>query len=540
MEPYTKTRTPARGVTRQQNNERVFQGWEDGLATDETGCPGSGLTVEILRRAVDTSLCGICILDQQGCIIFANETLLSLWGYGEQELLGISADILWLSRREGPDIADCILDGRRWTGNVVARRKDSSLFDVRLSASSIQDKETAETGIILSCTDITAQRKAEDALSHRCNLERAISAMPSRFVDLMQIDASIDTSLEELGRVCGACRVYLALFNDQKTLLGTTHEWCLPGMTPQRGEFQKFLTSELPWWAIRILENEFVLLEGITGEARMSRQEREYLKRRGIAATLMVPLHLRETIIGFIGFDKSTDGAWFAEEDVALLHAAVHMIGNALEWKQSEYAFRESEDLYQIVLDAITDAVSVVDTDLMVLLANDAFTDWCEDLGLSSEVVGKNLFTVLPFLPTATRKQYERVVRTGRPLTTEQSYTLSDRTLTLREMRFPIFDQGEVTKIITVMRDVSAQKQVEDLKSKAYSQIERNMEQFALLADHIRNPLQAIMGRAELIDDAETTEKIRQQVRRINAIIDQLDERWAESRKLSTFWRKYS
>jgi hypothetical protein len=48
------------------------------------------------------------------------------------------------------------------------------------------------------------------------------------------------------------------------------------------------------------------------------------------------------------------------------------------------------------------------------------------------------------------------------------------------------------------------------------------------------------MGRAELLDDTATREQIRQQVQRINGIIDQLDGRWAESRKLSMFWRKYS
>ncbi len=113
--------------------------------------------------------------------------------------------------------------------------------------------------------------------------------------------------------------------------------------------------------------------------------------------------------------------------------------------------------------------------------------------------------------------------------------------MVLREIRIPIFEHGEVARVVTVARDVTAQREVEDLKSKAYAQIERNMEQFALLADHIRNPLQAIMGgRAELLDDAETREKIRQQVQRINGIIDQLDERWGESRRLSTFWRRYS
>jgi PAS domain S-box-containing protein len=539
MEPFTRIDSQVNRPIR-RDEEQARKSWEDSFAADEMPSSRPRMTADLLQQVVNTSMCGICILDQQGCITFVNETLLSLWEYDAPEVLGKSAEILWLSRKEGLTIADSARDARAWAGNLVARKKDSTLFDVQLSASTILDAESACTWTVLSCIDITAQRKAEDALSHRCNLERAISAMPSRFVDLTKIDTAIDASFEDLGRVCGACRVYLALFNESRTLTGTTHEWCTPGMAPQRGEFQKYLTSELPWWAVRILENEIVLLDGTAGDGHLPRQEREYLKRRGISATLMVPLHLREAIIGFIGFDKSVGDTRFAEEDIALLHASVHMIGNALERKQSEYAFKESEDLYQIVLDAITDSVSVVDTDLMVLLANDAFTGWCEDLGLNTEVVGKNLFSVLPFLPAASRQQYERVIRTGRPVTTERTYNLPDRAMTLREMRIPIFEQGEVMKIITVVRDVSTQKQVEDLKSKAYSQIERNMEQFALLADHIRNPLQAIMGRAELIDDAEAAEKIRQQVRRINAIIDQLDERWAESRKLSTFWRKYS
>jgi PAS domain S-box-containing protein len=313
----------------------------------------------------------------------------------------------------------------------------------------------------------------------------------------------------------------------------------MPGQKPGRGEFQKFLTSDLPWWAVRILEGETVLVDGKPRDRRMPGRERELLKRHGITATLMVPLRLETRVVGFVGVDRDTDGR-FADEDVALLDAAVHIIAGALERKQSEYVFRESENLYQIVLDAITDAVTVVDTGLTILLANDAFVAWCEELGLETNVAGKNLFSVLPFLSPTTRQQYERVVRTGRSLTSERSFKVGDRIITLREIRIPIFERGEVTRVITVVRDITAQKEVEDLKSKAYAQIERNMEQFALLADHIRNPLQAITGYAELMDDPGATEKIRQQTQRINAIIDQLDERWAESRKLSMFWRRYS
>lgn len=520
-----------------QGQQGGDQGYQRG--DDEPAAGTSGVAALLLSQAIEISLAGTCILDREGRIAVANDALLDLWGYDQKSVIGMPVSLLWLSGGEGTDSISCALSAGRWSGTVAARRSDASRFDVQVSVGSVRDPGTGETWFILSCADAAGEEKAA-APGRRRSLDRAIAAMPPRFVDPAQIDPAIDASLEDLGRACGACRSSLSLFNESGTLLGTTHEWCAPGQKPRRGEFQKLIADDLPWWVVRIRDGETVLVDGAGMDARLSREERDLLKRQGAAATLMIPLRLKGAVVGFVGFDRSTGGGRFADEDVALLSAAVQIVAGALDRKQSEYLFRESEDLYQIVLDAITDAVTVVDTRLTLLLANDAFIAWCEELGLATDVVGRDLFSVLPFLPPAARQQYERVIRTGRPLTSDRTFTLGDRSVTLREIRIPIFDNGEVARVITIARDITAQREVEDLKSKAYGQIERNMEQFALLADHIRNPLQAIMGRAELIDDAEATEKIRQQVQRINGIIDQLDERWAESRKLSMFWRRYS
>ena len=494
----------------------------------------------VLQQVIETSLSGTCIIDREGCIVSASAPLLAIWGYSRENVVGKPVDTLWPSRGERPDWIGQALSTGRWAGTVVARRGDGSLFDVRISAGTARDPGTGYPWLILSCLDAAAQQRPEETPGQRRSLECAVAAMPARFIDSSQIDPAIDDSLRDLGRACGACRAYLALFNDAKAILGTTHEWCAPGQRPRRGEFQKIHSGNLPRWIGRILNGEMVYMDGTPREGQTQEEERDLLKRHCTTAALMIPLRLHGKVVGFVGLDRCIGDTRLANEDIALIHAAVHIIASALDRKQSEYLFRESENLYQIVLDAITDAVIVVDTGLTLLLANDAFIAWCEELGLATDVVGKDIFTVLPFFPPSTRQQYERVIRTGRPLTSERSFRIDDRTVTLREIRIPIIERGEVARIVTVARDITAQREVEDLRTKAYAQIERNMEQFALLADHIRNPLQAIIGRAELLDDAGATEKIRQQVQRINAIIDQLDERWAESRKLSMFWRKYS
>jgi signal transduction histidine kinase len=95
-----------------------------------------------------------------------------------------------------------------------------------------------------------------------------------------------------------------------------------------------------------------------------------------------------------------------------------------------------------------------------------------------------------------------------------------------------------VVGVQTVGRDVSDRKRYEDLRLQAFYQIEQNIEQFAVLADHIRLPLQVILGMADLADDAQMSEKIREQVERINGIVKQLDEGWVESRDIREFLRR--
>jgi glucose-6-phosphate-specific signal transduction histidine kinase len=82
------------------------------------------------------------------------------------------------------------------------------------------------------------------------------------------------------------------------------------------------------------------------------------------------------------------------------------------------------------------------------------------------------------------------------------------------------------------------QKNVETLKREAFQQIEHNMEQFAILDDQIRNPLQAILLDTETLDE-ESKALILHQVKIIENILDQLDEKHLESEKVRKFLRKH-
>ncbi|MFY9750477.1 MAG: hypothetical protein WAJ89_07620, partial [Methanoregula sp.] len=71
-----------------------------------------------------------------------------------------------------------------------------------------------------------------------------------------------------------------------------------------------------------------------------------------------------------------------------------------------------------------------------------------------------------------------------------------------------------------------------------FQQIEDNMEQLLILNDQIRNPLQAILLDASVLDE-NTNVLISDQVKTIEVILDQLDDRYLESEKVRKFLRKY-
>ena len=80
--------------------------------------------------------------------------------------------------------------------------------------------------------------------------------------------------------------------------------------------------------------------------------------------------------------------------------------------------------------------------------------------------------------------------------------------------------------------------QVELLKKEAFQQIEHNMEQFSILNDQIRNPLQGILLDITTLDE-ETKTSISDKVTTIEKILDALEERHLESEKVRKFLQKY-
>lgn len=111
---------------------------------------------------------------------------------------------------------------------------------------------------------------------------------------------------------------------------------------------------------------------------------------------------------------------------------------------------------------------------------------------------------------------------------------------TLRFTALPHRDAGQqVTGIYLCGLDITDTLEMEEIKKIAYTQIEKNIEQFAILGDHLRNPLTAIIGLCDLLEDEETASKIQARAREIDDLITRIDRGWIDSEKVRNIIRKY-
>jgi PAS domain S-box-containing protein len=183
------------------------------------------------------------------------------------------------------------------------------------------------------------------------------------------------------------------------------------------------------------------------------------------------------------------------------------------------------------ILDSIEEAIVVVDRDMKIRLYNAPFKFLVEKFGFRKELIGTSLHDAAEFLTGKHALEYKYVFQSGKNLDTSIKKKFSSKTLWYEVVKSPFFASGEVTHVISVIRETTKQQELEQVKKESIFQIEKNMEQFAILNDHIRNPLQAIIGLAEL-DRGSCSEKIIENARQIDDIVKELDSGWLQSDKI--------
>jgi PAS domain S-box-containing protein len=121
--------------------------------------------LKIKDKAIESSINAISIADPEANLSYVNSAFIKLWGYdNEKDVLGRSALEFWHDDEKAADVIKTLHEEGSCIGELVARKKDSTLFDVQLSASMVKNDSGVPLCIMASFLDITDQKKAEQHL----------------------------------------------------------------------------------------------------------------------------------------------------------------------------------------------------------------------------------------------------------------------------------------------------------------------------------------------------------------------------------------
>jgi PAS domain S-box-containing protein len=170
-----------RQIELELHNDELLK--ENGLLTDElqklienttdrksdiAGRQKSELGLKLQSDAFEAFTLAIIITDIEGNIQWANHSFSKLSGYPMPEIIGKNPKELVKSGEQDTAFYqamwDTILSGKVWSGELINRRKDGSLFPEELTITPVMDRNGTITNFIAIKIDITGRRKMEVAL----------------------------------------------------------------------------------------------------------------------------------------------------------------------------------------------------------------------------------------------------------------------------------------------------------------------------------------------------------------------------------------
>lgn len=206
----------------------------------------------------------------------------------------------------------------------VMRHKDGHRVVIESSGTPIFNKQGEFEGYRVNNRDITQlslsedyeSQMKEDAYATLLKYQMVITNISKMFMDspFDQLDVVINSSLSQLGTLLDVCRVYVFEFDKDNQSMSNTYEWCKKGIDPAIDMLQNLSVDIFPWWMIKLYKNEVINVYDVNEMDEHQISEKIILMQQDIKSVLVVPMHVNQKLVGFIGFDTVLKHKQFQDE----------------------------------------------------------------------------------------------------------------------------------------------------------------------------------------------------------------------------------
>lgn len=153
-----------------KNADGIVAGYE-GIIRDVTELKRSQRDLNIMARAVDSSISGIGITDLQGKLIYVNDSLVRMWGYdNKEEMVGRNLPEFWDGDRVFETIRQLRSTGVA-IGEDTGKRKDGTTFTADFAANMLADGDGNPAYMVGSFVDISERKRLKEQLFQAQKME---------------------------------------------------------------------------------------------------------------------------------------------------------------------------------------------------------------------------------------------------------------------------------------------------------------------------------------------------------------------------------
>lgn len=353
------------------------------------------------------------------------------------------------------------------------------------------------------------RKQIEDNLIYKSELLTAVTKISEKILVKKHTFKDFDDILETLGKATKADRAYFFEANEEKRVISQKYEWVrgqiekqIENPDLQNVPYEVFLDIVIPLKSSKVY-NKLV-------KNMFESEFKELMKSQDILSVLIFPIHVKNKLVGAIGFDDCTTERLWSEDEINILQSLMNNISSAIERGLNESLIYSSEERFRLLADNIPGTIylSKYDSKFTKIYLNDEIeklTGYSKDLFLNNEI---------SYLDIIHPDDRERVIY-------DQKYALDnnqkihfiyriihkdERIVWVEEFGDVILKDNQVEFIEGIFIDITERKLQEAAikeKEMAIAANKAKSEFLANMSHEIRTPLNGIIGFTDLLMNSD-------------------------------------
>lgn len=210
-------------------------------------------------------------------------------------------------------------------------------------------------------------------------------------------------------------------------------------------------------------------------------------------------------------------------------------IAIALYKHSVDHQLKVSEERYRRIAESSDNLIAILNPDTTFDYINHAGSKLL--MRNPGDIIGTSVTAILSS-PMLTEMEQQIKILSGSPgkWTERMILMIEEQEIWVYATLLPLDDNlSGPCQVLWIAKDITDWIMLQQkMDREGIMQIEKNMEQFQILNDQIRNPLTLIASYSSM-DDGPSCEKILNAVKNIDDLVTQLDMGWIESNKVRSF-----